>query len=187
MWPCISGGRAVVTLFGVHPRPPGIKIPDEETDDDIGEDEGDEDEEDEREDSDLRDAELLLVARDVKQLEQAPVIVAGDFNDVAWSRTTHLFQRMGGLLDPRVGRGLFNTFDATHYRFLRYPLDHIFASEHFFLVEMRRLPGIGSDHFPILVVLDYNPDASAGNDEPQQAAGDEEKADEAIAEGKAAP
>jgi endonuclease/exonuclease/phosphatase (EEP) superfamily protein YafD len=85
----------------------------------------------------------------VKKLGDVPVIVAGDLNDVAWSRTTHLFQRTGGLLDPRVGRGFFNTFD-TRSRLTRVPLDHVFASRHFLLVELRRLPDIGSDHFPII-------------------------------------
>lgn len=32
---------------------------------------------------------------------------------------------------------------------MRYPLDHVFASQHFFLVELRPLPDIGSDHFPL--------------------------------------
>lgn len=164
----------LVTLYGVHPRPPGLDLSAEEEAEADG---------DERADSDMRDAELMRVAKEVKKLGKAPVIVAGDFNDVAWSYTTHLFQRTGGLLDPRVGRGIVNTYD-TKSRFLRYPLDHAFASEHFLLVELRRLPDIGSDHFPLFVVLDYDPDASIENEEPQSDADDEQEAQEAIDKGK---
>lgn len=164
----------LVTLYGVHPRPPGLSLPEEEVD---------EGEEDERADSDKRDAELMLVAKEVKKLGDVPVIVAGDFNDVAWSHTTHLFQRIGGLLDPRVGRGLLNTFD-TRSRLLRYPLDHAFASRHFLLVDLLRLPDIGSDHFPLLVSLDYDPDTLKSNEEPQSDAGDEQEAEEAIDKGQ---
>lgn len=162
----------LATLYGLHPRPPGLERPEHEQDDET-------DEDGEREDTDMRDAELMVVAKEVKDLGDVPVIVAGDFNDVAWSRTTHLFQRLGGLLDPRVGRGLFNTFD-TSSRLLRYPLDHAFASQHFLLAELRRLPDIGSDHFPLLVVLDYHPSASAANEEPTPESGDEQEAGEAI-------
>ena len=163
----------IVTLYGVHPRPPGLKSPDKQEDE--PQEDGD------REDSDMRDAELLTVAKEVRDLGDVPVIVAGDFNDVAWSRSTHLFQRTGGLLDPRVGRGFINTFN-TKSRLLRFPLDHVFASQHFLLVELRRLPHIGSDHFPVLVVLDFDPDASEINKKPQQDSGDEEDAEEAIEE-----
>ncbi len=174
----------LVTLYGVHPRPPGGQGPDEEKGSGIGEAAREVDEDDgEREDSDKRDAELLLVATEIKKLGDVPVIVAGDFNDVAWSRTTHLFQRLGGLLDPRVGRGLFNTFD-TRSRLMRYPLDHVFASQHFLLVKLSRLPDIGSDHFPMFVVLDYDPGASLANEEPQPDAGDKQEAEEAIDKGK---
>ncbi len=173
----------LVTLYGVHPRPPGLKRPEGEEDSGVKEAEGEDDEDGEREDSDKRDAELLLVAKEVSEMGDVPVIVAGDFNDVAWSRTTHLFQRTGGLLDPRVGRGFINTFD-TRSRLMRYPLDHVFASQHFLLVELRRLPDIGSDHFPMLVVLDYDPGASMTDEEPQPEAGDEQEADEAIDEGQ---
>jgi endonuclease/exonuclease/phosphatase (EEP) superfamily protein YafD len=171
----------IVTLYGAHPRPPGLKRSDEKEEGGV-EDNEYEDEDGEREDSDMRDAELLSIAKEVEELGDVPVIVAGDFNDVAWSHTTHLFQRISGLLDPRVGRGLFSTFD-TGNRFLRYPLDHVFASQHFLLVELRRLPDIGSDHFPMLVILDYNPGAST-DEEPQSDAGDEQEADEAIDKGK---
>ncbi|MFW5824170.1 MAG: endonuclease/exonuclease/phosphatase family protein, partial [Marinobacter sp.] len=101
-----SGTR--ITLYSVHPRPPGLKPPDKG--------EGTEDSDD-REDSDVRDAELLLIAREVEKIGEVPVIVAGDFNDVAWSGTTRLFQRIGGLLDPRVGRGLYNTYDTGNQLF----------------------------------------------------------------------
>lgn len=182
--------ETVVTLYSVHPRPPGPKRPENGEKGGAGENDGEENndgeeenKEGEREDSDKRDAELMLVAKEVKKLGDVPVLVAGDLNDVAWSRSTHLFQKIGGLLDPRVGRGFFSTFD-TRNRLLRFPLDHVFASRHFLLVELQRLPDIGSDHFPLFVVLDYNPEASVENEEPEPDAGDEQKAEEAINKGK---
>lgn len=165
----------LVTLYGVHPRPPGLKLSEEEEAEAHG---------DERADSNMRDAELMLVAKEIKKLGSVPVIVAGDFNDVAWSRTTHLFQRIGGLLDPRVGRGLVNTFD-TRSRLFRYPLDHAFATQDFLLVGLDRMPDIGSDHFPLLVKLEYAPDTSGTNEKPQQDAGDQEEANKAIDQGSA--
>lgn len=124
-----AGG--IMTLYGLHPKPPGLK---READTD-------------REDSDQRDAELLIVAKEVvervKQGGDEPFIVAGGFNDVTWSHTTRLFQRISGLLDPRVGRGLFNTYHAQS-RILRFPLDHVFTSDHFRLVSLEVLPPLGS-------------------------------------------
>ena len=98
-----------------------------------------------------RDVELLAIARVVAG-RTGPVIVAGDLNDVAWSPTTRLFREISGLKDLRVGRGLYNTFNANHW-FIRWPLDHVFVSRHFRLVSMKRLPHVGSDHYPLLVEL----------------------------------
>lgn len=103
-----------------------------------------------------RDAELLVLAEQLRHCDE-PVIVAGDLNDVAWSRTTRAFLRISGLLDPRIGRGTFNTFHTQHW-FLRWPLDHLFHSRHFTLDGLKRLPNIGSDHFPLLSTLSYNPE-----------------------------
>lgn len=100
-----------------------------------------------------RDRELLMIAREVAGKTEA-TIVTGDLNDVAWSPTTRAFRSISGLKDPRMGRGMFNTFHAK-YLFLRWPLDHIFHSEHFQLRSIQRMPSIDSDHFPLLAELVY--------------------------------
>ncbi|MGB0134966.1 endonuclease/exonuclease/phosphatase family protein [Dokdonella sp.] len=105
-----------------------------------------------------RDAELLVVARDYRKTP-SPTIVAGDLNDVAWSASTRLFRKISGLLDPRIGRGVFSTFHAGHW-FLRWPLDHLFHSKEFRLCRLQRLENFGSDHFALLSELQYDPSHS---------------------------
>ncbi len=122
-------------FYGVHPEPPSPT---------------------ESDSSEPRDIELLMLAREIRKLDD-PVIFAGDFNDVAWSHTTRLFRRYSGLLDPRVGRGSFSTFHVK-YPLCRWPLDHCFLSSHFKVNEMRVLPTIGSDHFPMLIDISLDKD-----------------------------
>ncbi|MEX1135855.1 MAG: endonuclease/exonuclease/phosphatase family protein [Balneolales bacterium] len=105
----------------------------------------------EAESSAERDTELFLIANEIKKRNR-PVIVLGDLNDVAWSRTNKIFQKISGLSDPRVGRGFYNTFHAK-LPFIRFPLDHFFVSHHFSLLDFRRLPHFGSDHFPVYIAL----------------------------------
>jgi endonuclease/exonuclease/phosphatase (EEP) superfamily protein YafD len=125
-----------------------------------------------------RDAELVIIGKAVKD-SPIPVIVAGDLNDVAWSDTTRLFQKISGLLDPRIGRGFYNTFHA-RYPFLRVSLDHVFHSRHFRLAALKTLPGFGSDHFPILVALSLEPEAAASQEAPEADREDREMAREKI-------
>jgi hypothetical protein len=121
------------------------------------------------------------VAKSVAQSERdLPVIVAGDLNDVAWSATTRLFRKISGLLEPRIGRGMFNTFHAG-IPLLRWPLDHLFHSKHFALVTMRRLAAFGSDRFPILVELAFIDDNARKPQAPAADADDHEQADEKTA------
>ncbi|MEO6150173.1 MAG: endonuclease/exonuclease/phosphatase family protein [Mucilaginibacter sp.] len=122
-----------VQLWGLHPEPP---VPGESLY------------------TTAKDKELMriaLKARDTK----LPVIVMGDLNDVAWSYTTTLFEKVSMLLDVRKGRGFYSTFSANHW-YMRFPLDYIFCSAEFGLVSMKRLGHNGSDHFPIFTHLVYN-------------------------------
>ena len=146
-----------IRLIGVHPRPP---------------------EPVRNNDATARDAELMLWGKELKE-EQGPVIICGDLNDVAWSRSTRLFLRTSGLLDPRIGRGLFNTFHADHW-WMRFPLDHIFHSNHFSVVQIQRLPFVGSDHFPIFIDLEFSPEKKEEHEVMKKEAGDEEEAEERI-------
>ncbi len=144
----------VFRLIGLHPRPPR---PDEDTT--------------------ARDAELIIIAERSKKLDQ-PVLVLGDLNDVAWSYTTTLFQKISSMLDPRIGRGMYNTFNAKYF-FIRFPLDHIFHSSHFKYIDMRRLPFIGSDHFPFYVELSLEEEKNSSPEEPAApSSGEKEEADD---------
>ena len=148
----------IIDFFGVHPRPP-----------------------DRHHDTEEREAEILTVAKQIKA-EGIPSIIAGDLNDVAWSHTTRLFQRISGMLDPRRGRGMFSTFHAS-YPVFRWPLDHIFHEKSFTLVRLKRLRSIGSDHFPVFAELQYQPRAAYRQTAPEADADDRAEAREKIADG----
>jgi endonuclease/exonuclease/phosphatase (EEP) superfamily protein YafD len=55
---------------------------------------------------------------------------------------------------------------------LRWPLDHIFFTEDFRVVCPERMGFIGSDHFPILVELSYEPEAADEREARAMAPGD---------------
>lgn len=92
-----------------------------------------------------------LIAR-----QPLPAIVAGDFNDVGWSYNTQQFEEISKLEDVRYGRGMYNSFDAQSL-FLRWPLDYVYVSNEFRLVDIERLPAFGSDHFPLYVRVALQP------------------------------
>ena len=106
-----------------------------------------------------RDTEMMKTAFTVNK-RTLPVIVMGDFNDVAWSRTTSLFRKVSKLLDPRIGRGFYNTFNAKNI-LMRWPLDHLFTSQEFRVKRLERTDHIKSDHFPVYTELTYEPQGAS--------------------------
>lgn len=126
------------TLFCVHPPPPS---PTEEAT------------------SKERDGELLSVAKKVKSDGKTSIIV-GDFNNVAWARSSVLFRKTSETIDPRVGRGLKATFHA-RYWFLRFPIDQLFHTPDIFIEELETLPYFGSDHFALFCrfTIDHHDDS----------------------------
>lgn len=150
-----------INIHSLHPKPPSPSEDDTSTN---------------------RDAELLLVGKEIEG--QHSTLVFGDLNDVAWSRTTKLFLHLSGLLDPRIGRGFFNTFHA-QYPIFRWPLDHVFHSCDFLLLKLKRLENMGSDHFPMFIKLVYQPENSNQNEKPEEPEEEEEEwAEEKIEKGK---
>ncbi|MEL6925060.1 MAG: endonuclease/exonuclease/phosphatase family protein [Bacteroidota bacterium] len=121
----LPDGR-LVQLIGLHPSPPAPWNEEEH-----------------------KDLELIKAAG-ITNLNLHPTLVAGDLNDVAWSPVTSQFKTISGLRDPRIGRGFYSTYNA-FVPFFRMPIDHVFVSQHFSLVDLQRLPSIGSDHFPIYI------------------------------------
>ena len=128
-----------------------------------------------------RDAELITVGKEIGETERdVPTIVCGDLNDVAWSFTTQLFLRLSRLLDPRRGRGTYDSFNAKS-RFFRFPLDHVFHSDEFKLIDLRVLPYVGSDHFPVMIELSCEPEAArAVQPESTPKSTDREEAEEIL-------
>jgi endonuclease/exonuclease/phosphatase (EEP) superfamily protein YafD len=151
-------------FIGLHPTPPGLE----------------QRHADGRHDSRIRDAELMLVAKHIAEHKADDWIVTGDFNDVAWSHTTRLFQRMSGLKDPRVGRGLYNTYHANHPLF-RFPIDHVFLPASARIVRLERLDTPGSDHFGFLA--EFTLEGSEPT-RPQPEGDDRKQAEEMVKEGK---
>lgn len=113
-------------FFGVHPPPPS---PTEE------------------ENSKERDGDLLSVAKKVRDYK-LPVIITGDFNNVAWAKSSILFRKTSKLIDARIGRGILSTFHAKYW-FFRVPLDLLFHCTQVFIDRLVIYPSVGSDHFPI--------------------------------------
>lgn len=153
-----ASGRSF-QYIGLHPRPP---LPGQDTVE--------------------RDAEIAVAARLARE-ESLPTLAMGDFNDVAWSHTSHLFKRIGEYLDPRIGRGPYPTFPA-RFPFLRWPLDHLFMSPEFTVRSMRVLENVGSDHLPLIAHLCIAPEvAREVNEAPETAdAEDENEADRILQE-----
>ncbi len=132
-------------FIGLHPRPP---MPGQDTED--------------------RDGEIAIAAKLAAE-ENVPVLAMGDFNDVAWSKTSQTFKRIGGYVDPRIGRGFYATFPA-YWPIFRWPLDHLFITPDVAITSIDVLENTGSDHLPVTAQFCIAPQlADRLNDTPEPA------------------
>ncbi len=146
----------VVQLIGVHPHPPlAWSQP-----------------------TTLRDGSLLMAGRMARSSPE-PTIVAGDFNAVPWEPVTRRAARIGGLLDPRLGRGLHPSFSADS-ALISWPLDQILFQDGLGVVDFEVLHRIGSDHYPVMARLCHAPERGLRQNAPEPAPGDIEQAETSI-------
>lgn len=136
-------GGDVMDFIGLHPRPP---LPWSQP-------------------TTMRDAHILSAALDARA-SRTPTVLAGDFNAVPWERVTRRAIRVGGLLDPRVGRGLYPTYD-TKSLVISWPLDHILFQPAFTLLGFQTLPEFGSDHRAVVATLCHQPTAARDAPDPR--------------------
>jgi endonuclease/exonuclease/phosphatase (EEP) superfamily protein YafD len=136
---------------GLHPQPP---IPGQDTEE--------------------RDAQIAYAARFARR-SGVPIVTMGDFNEAAWSDRAQHFKRVGGFVDPRVGRGLFASFNANH-PLIRCPIDQIYVSAEIAMVSIALLPPFGSDHLALLARIRLDPALAARHDTPPQPPDPDEEA-----------
>lgn len=149
------------TFFAVHPPPPS---PTEETN------------------SKERDGELLSIAKKINQNADTCVVV-GDFNNVAWAKSSVLFRKTSKTLDGRMGRGFISSFH-TKYWFLRFPIDLMFHTADVFIEDLKTLEPFGSDHFPIYSKFLINKKSSKQDHLTENLEeGEHEEVEEIISEG----
>ncbi len=126
----------------------------------------------------MRDGHLAAAALAAASSDR-PTILAGDFNAVPWERITRRAMRLGSLLDPRVGRGVYPTYDAQSW-IMAWPLDQVLYQADFGLLRYEKLPAFGSDHYPILAELCHAPEIAERQVAPAVEKGDREEAQTAI-------
>jgi len=106
-------------------------------------------------------AQSRRLADFLNRFGKASLIVAGDFNSTPWSFALRRQDARFGL--ARLTRAIF-TWPAA--RFTRWrlwspmaflPLDHVYAGGAWRAVSVARGPRLGSDHYPVVVVLKHMP------------------------------
>jgi Uncharacterized protein conserved in bacteria len=108
-------------------------------------------------DSSDQQAQEAAIAEVIARSPRERTILAGDFNSAPWSFSRRRWDAEFGLI--RRDRGLFS-WPAQPYKQLRWlgrfpflPIDHVYAGSGWATVSVRRGPKLGSDHYPIVMIL----------------------------------
>jgi endonuclease/exonuclease/phosphatase (EEP) superfamily protein YafD len=102
----------------------------------------------------LRDSQLEFAANWAAD-QQGAFFVVGDMNASPWSWPLQRLEDSGGLRNSQIGFGLQPTFPASSIGVLRVPIDHLLHSQDLRVRDRRLGPALGSDHFSLIVDLEY--------------------------------
>jgi endonuclease/exonuclease/phosphatase (EEP) superfamily protein YafD len=122
----IESPAGVFTVIGTHPVPPGSA-----------------------ENSRLRDGQLGQLPELVRNAS-SPVLLLGDLNVTPWSYAFRRLVRESGLRDSSRGRGVQPTW-PTFMPLFWIPIDHCLYGAGIQVTDKIVGPGIGSDHYPLIV------------------------------------
>lgn len=146
-------------FWGIHPPPPSPT---------------------EKPTSKQKDGEMMKLAEIIIE-QKKPSIVAGDFNNVCWSRSSKLFSKTSNLKDARLKNGIYGTFPVRP-SFFRFPIDLLFCSSEIEVNQIKVLSDIGSDHLPIFAKFKVKSSHSDSKKEVDTES--KEEAEEMIEEGE---
>lgn len=99
----------------------------------------------------IRKAQLEELAAAASRVDE-PLVIVGDFNLTPYSPYFTTFLERTDLRDASTGNGPIVTW-PTYLPVLGIPIDHCLISADWQVVDYRRQPAYGSDHFPVLVAL----------------------------------
>lgn len=108
--------------------------------------------------AELRNLQLAEAAQLLSATAPARMLI-GDLNISPWSPFFSDLKDITGLRDARKGFGLLPSWPQ-QIAFMKIPIDHCLVSKQIRIRDIRRGPSIGSDHLPIIVDLNIDPDAS---------------------------
>lgn len=124
-------GSSPCTLLGTHPLPPRNY-----------------------EYSVYRNAQLKLIGAFFKKV-QGEKILLGDMNTTPWSSYFKDLLLESGLKDSGQGLGLSVTWPVHAWWLLGIPIDHCLLSPALSVKHRQVGPGVGSDHYPVLVDISF--------------------------------
>lgn len=103
----------------------------------------------------LRDAQLDFASEWAADRDGAYMVV-GDLNATPWSASFRHLMSAGDLRNSQRGFGLQASFPVGQLAVLRVPIDHLVHSEVISVRDRSLGPDLGSDHFPLVVDVQYD-------------------------------
>lgn len=101
--------------------------------------------------------QTLRLARVLERFPRERLIVSGDMNSTPWSFSLRRQDRLFGLERRTRALASWPATDASRLKlpvpFPLLPIDQVYAGEGWRTVSVRRGPRLGSDHYPVVVVL----------------------------------